>query len=78
MMKCEFCKEREGTEPITDSETGKELWVCEPCDTKLFDIRALHEKLAVEIDTQIKHHEEKSNIPAIRSLRYIKKLMFQI
>lgn len=31
-MKCEFCKEKEGTEPIREIGTSKDVYICEECD----------------------------------------------
>jgi protein-arginine kinase activator protein McsA len=34
---CQFCEKEKAEIPIQDSETLKELWICESCDKQLFN-----------------------------------------
>lgn len=34
-QKCQFCGKGKGKVQITDSETLRDVWICENCDTKL-------------------------------------------
>jgi hypothetical protein len=60
--KCARCGEGEGEVPIADDKST--YWICEYCDSELFDnsleSKGLKPRLKKEIDTQ--------NSPAVRSL----------
>ena len=74
MKKCDLCKKGKGQIPITDEKKNKELWICEKCDSDLFDARTLRNTLIKEIKIQIKHHKKENNIHAVNSLKYLMSL----
>lgn len=82
-MKCNFedC-DNEGKFNITDSETLKEIKVCDECykKTKWYidaELELLIFCLKEEIDEQIKHHRKDGNKEAINSLKHIKEVVLQ-
>jgi len=68
---CAKCGEGKGEIPLCNEDGTS--WVCEKCDSEMFNVNT--DLIIQEIDKQISFHKEEHNIPAINSLKYIKSVV---
>ncbi len=73
---CGLCGKGKAEIPIYDSNTEKEIWICEACDLEMFDARTLQERMATEIDAQIQQQLQYGNEGALLSLQRLRAALF--
>ena len=76
-LTCRACGKQPACELVRDAETGAGIWVCASCREELWNTTAQQGRIVCEIDTQITHHREEGNEPAIASLEYIRTLILK-
>jgi len=68
---CGRCGEGKGEVPISTDKGS--CWICEKCDSDLFETDTTF--IIQEVKKQIRHHKGEDNKTAVSSLEYIKSLL---